>query len=125
MRQCLHLERERPRVPPQPWYNDPLSDCSGEGLYLRDEDSGQVWSPTPLPARAEATYTVRHGFGYSVFETRVDGIHSELTVFVARDAAVKFSLLKLRNDSGRPRRLSATAMCSGCWAIWGGVRPCM
>jgi cyclic beta-1,2-glucan synthetase len=91
-----------------PWYNDPLSDCSGEALYLRDEDSGQVWSPTPLPARAEATYTVRHGFGYSVFETRVDGIHSELTVFVARDAAVKFSLLKLRNDSGRPRRLSAT-----------------
>ena len=93
-----------------PWHNDPLGDPGGEALYLRDEETGQVWSPTPLPAlAAEAAWVIRHGFGYSVFETRVDGIHSELTVFVALDAAVKFSVLKLRNDSGRPRRLSATA----------------
>ncbi len=91
-----------------PWHNDPLCDPSGEAIYLRDEESGRVWSPTPLPAPADAAYTIRHGFGYSVFETRVDGIHSELTVFVAVDMAVKFSLLKLNNESGRPRYLSAT-----------------
>ena len=51
---------------------------------------------------------IRHGFGYSVFETRVDGICSELWVYVAIDAAVKFSVLKVRNESGRRRRLSAT-----------------
>jgi cyclic beta-1,2-glucan synthetase len=61
-----------------------------------------------LPARAATSYTVRHGFGYSVFETRSAGIHSELWVYVALDAAVKFSVLKVRNESGRARRLSAT-----------------
>lgn len=91
-----------------PWYNDPVSDASGEALYLRDEETGGLWSPTPLPIRAVAPYLIRHGFGYSVFETCAEGIHSTLTVFVARDAAVKFSVLKLRNRSGRPRRLSAT-----------------
>ena len=92
-----------------PWHNDPVSDPSGEALYLRDEESGLIWSPTPLPVRAASPYVIRHGFGYSVFETRSTGIHSRLTVFVAQDAAVKFMALKLRNDSPRPRRLSATA----------------
>jgi cyclic beta-1,2-glucan synthetase len=91
-----------------PWHNDPVSDASGEALYLRDEKTGHFWSPTPLPVRAETPYLTRHGFGYSVFETHAEGIHSELSVYVATDAAVKFSLLKVRNDSGRPRRLSAT-----------------
>ena len=91
-----------------PWHNDPVSDASGEALYLRDEETGEFWSPTPLPARASARYVIRHGFGYSVFETRSAGIRSELCVYVSIDAAVKFSVLKVRNESGRPRRLTAT-----------------
>jgi cellobiose phosphorylase len=91
-----------------PWHNDPVSDTSGEALYLRDEETGHFWSPTPLPVRAAVSYVIRHGFGYSVFETRVGGIHSELWVYVAPDAAVKFSVLKVRNVSGRVRKLSAT-----------------
>ncbi|HEY8585500.1 MAG TPA: glucoamylase family protein [Rhodanobacter sp.] len=92
-----------------PWHNDPVSDGSGEALYLRDEATGHVWSPTPLPCRGSGTYTTRHGFGYSVFEHHEDGIHSELWVYVALDASVKFSVLKLRNHSGQPRQLSVTA----------------
>ena len=91
-----------------PWHNDPVSDSSGEAIYLRDEETGQFWSPTPLPARGTGEYVTRHGFGYSVFEHVEDGIHSELWVYVALDASVKFSMLKLRNDSGRPRRISVT-----------------
>ena len=34
-----------------PWSNDPVSDSSGEAFYLRDEESGHFWSPTPLPSR--------------------------------------------------------------------------
>ena len=60
-----------------PWYNDPVSDASGEAFYLRDEESGQFWSPTPLPARGATPYVTRHGFGYSVFEHTEDGIRSE------------------------------------------------
>jgi len=92
-----------------PWHNDPVGDGGGEALYLRDEDTGQVWSPTPLPCRGRGSYTTRHGFGYSVFEHVEDGIRSELWIYVALDASVKFSVLKLRNNSGRTRRISVTA----------------
>ncbi|MEO6422540.1 MAG: glucoamylase family protein [Candidatus Nitrotoga sp.] len=91
-----------------PWRNDPVSDGGGEAFYLRDEESGYYWSPTPLPKCGLTPYITRHGFGYSVFEHNESGIHSELWVFVALDASVKFTMLKVRNDSGRPRQLSVT-----------------
>jgi cellobiose phosphorylase len=91
-----------------PWHNDPVQDPTGEALYIRDEHTGQLWSPTPSPARGLTPYVIRHGFGYTVFEHTENGIASELWVYVAMDAAVKFSMLKLRNVSGRPRRLSVT-----------------
>jgi cyclic beta-1,2-glucan synthetase len=92
-----------------PWANDPVGDAGGEAIYLRDEETGQVWSPTPWPVPAPTPYVVRHGFGYSEFATQAGGIHSELRVFVAVDDPVKFSVLTLHNRSGRARRLSATA----------------
>jgi cellobiose phosphorylase len=91
-----------------PWANDPVSDGGGEALYLRDDDSGHYWSATPLPARGRSPYVTRHGFGYTVFEHDEDGIRTELWIYVARDAAIKFSSLKVRNESGRPRRISVT-----------------
>ena len=91
-----------------PWGDDPVSDVSGEALYLRDEETGAFWSPTSLPCGGNTPYVTRHGFGYSVFEHEEDGIRSELTVFVDLDAAVKFSKLKIRNNSGRGRQLSVT-----------------
>lgn len=91
-----------------PWHNDPVSDSSGEAFYLRDEETGHYWSPTPLPVRGTGAYITRHGFGYSVFEHNEGGVYSELWVYVALDASVKFSVLKLRNLSGRVRKLSVT-----------------
>ena len=91
-----------------PWHGDPVSDSGGEVFYLRDEESGSFWSPTPLPRCGAAAYCTRHGFGYSVFEHSEEGIHSELWIYVALDASVKFAVLKVRNESGRPRQLSAT-----------------
>ncbi|MGB5457930.1 MAG: glucoamylase family protein [Gammaproteobacteria bacterium] len=96
-----------------PWHNDTLSDSSGEALYIRDEETGAFWSPTPLPARGESGYVCRHGFGYSVFEHYQAGISSELYTYVSMDAAVKFAVVKLRNHSGRSRRLSLT----GYWEL--------
>ncbi len=93
-----------------PWSDDPVLDTTGEAIYIRDEQTGQFWSPTPLPARGATPYAIRHGFGYTVFEHTEFGIASELWVYVAMDAPVKFSVLKLRNVSGRPRRLSVTGI---------------
>ncbi|WP_312770122.1 GH36-type glycosyl hydrolase domain-containing protein [Pseudoxanthomonas mexicana] len=91
-----------------PWHNDPVADSGGEAFYLRDEETGHVWSPLPLPCRGHGAYRTRHGFGYSVYEHVEDGIASELWVYVAVEDAVKYSVLKVRNLSGRTRRLSAT-----------------
>ncbi|HTU00790.1 MAG TPA: glucoamylase family protein, partial [Candidatus Sulfotelmatobacter sp.] len=103
-----------------PWHNDPASDASGEAVYLRDDESGHVWSPTPLPSRGPQPYITRHGFGYSVFEHTEGGIRSELWVYVALDAPIKLAVLKVRNESGRSRRLSATGYVE--WVL-GDVRP--
>ena len=103
-----------------PWDIDPVSDSSGEAFYLRDEESGRFWSPTPLPSRGSMPYVCRHGFGYSVFEHTEDGIRSEMWVYVALDAPVKFTVWKVRNESGRSRRLSATGYVE--WVL-GDLRP--
>ena len=65
-----------------PWHNDPVSDPQSEAIYLRDDESGAVWTPTPLPVREQDAYRARHGQGYSVFEHNSHAIAQELTVFV-------------------------------------------
>ncbi|MDX2033697.1 MAG: glucoamylase family protein, partial [Blastocatellia bacterium] len=92
-----------------PWSNDAVSDPPGEVIYLRDEESGTVWTPTPLPIREPQPYVIRHGQGYTTFEHDSHGIAQELTMFVPLDASVKISILRLRNRSDRRRRLSVTA----------------
>ncbi len=91
-----------------PWNNDPINDLKGEAFYLRDEESGRFWSPAPLPSRGKSPYITRHGFGYSIFEHSEDGIDSQMCVYTDIAAPVKFIVLKLRNNSSRMRRISAT-----------------
>jgi len=91
-----------------PWHNDPVSDTPGEALYLRDEETGEVWSPTPLPAGGPAPYLVRHGAGYSVFEHHSHGLKQRLRLFVAPDAPIKVIHLRLENTCDRNRRITAT-----------------
>ncbi len=93
-----------------PWSNDPVSDPSGEVLYIRDDDSGEIWSPTALPIRDElAPYMACHGQGYSRFHHGSHGVLAELLQFVPLDDPIKISRLRLHNMSGRPRRLTITA----------------
>ena len=103
-----------------PWHNDAVTGASGEALYLRDDDDGHHWSPTPLPATGDGLYETRHGFGYSTFATTERGIASELRVYVAVDAPVKFFALTVRNQSGRTRRLSITTYAE---LVLGSQRP--
>ena len=66
-----------------PWSNDPVTDRPGEVIYLRDEESGELWSPTPAPIRLEqAHYSCTHGFGYTRFNQRSHGLALELTLLV-------------------------------------------
>jgi cyclic beta-1,2-glucan synthetase len=93
-----------------PWSNDPVSDPPGQAFYLRDEETGDVWSPTAQPIRDEhATYVARHGWGYSRFAHTSHGVAAELTEYVPLADPIKISRLTLRNLSGKTKRLSVTA----------------
>jgi len=93
-----------------PWSNDPVNDRPGEALYLRDEESGELWGATSAPIRLEhAHYRCTHGFGYSTFEQRAHGIALALTMFTPLDDPIKICRLTVRNDSARRRSLSVTS----------------
>jgi cyclic beta-1,2-glucan synthetase len=93
-----------------PWSNDHVFDTPGEALYIRDEATGEVWSPAALPIRDEAaSYLCRHGQGYTRFQHGSRGIQLDLTQFVPVEDPIKISRLAIQNDSGRLRRLSITA----------------
>ena len=91
-----------------PWRNDPVTDMPGEALYLRDEETGLVWSPTPMPAGADTAHVIRHGAGYSIFESQSHGLNQNLRLFAAPDAPVKIAHLRLQNLWERPRRVTVT-----------------
>ncbi|MCW3126276.1 MAG: glycosyltransferase [Bacteroidetes bacterium] len=103
-----------------PWNNDPITDQGGEAFYVRDEETGHYWSATPLPRISRSPYKVRHGFGYSVFEHMEAGIQSEMWVYVDIAATIKYTVLKLKNLSGRPRKISVTGYAD--WVL-GDLKP--
>jgi cyclic beta-1,2-glucan synthetase len=99
-----------------PWSNDPVSDPCGEAIYVRDDETGELWGPTALPIRCqESTYVARHGAGFSRFEHVHSGIRLGLTQFVPLTDPVKISVLTVENHSGRARRLSVTAFAE--WTL--------
>lgn len=91
-----------------PWTNDPVADPSGESLYLRDEITGKIWSPTPYPAGENTNYLCRHGQGYTIFESINQGFNQKYKVFADSEAPVKIIELTLTNQTGQDRRLTAT-----------------
>jgi cellobiose phosphorylase len=91
-----------------PWSNDPVSDPFGEAFYLRDDESGRVWSPLPGPCPAQSAFVVRHGFGRTRFGSRVFDLEQEVEFLVPPDEPVKLVAIRLKNH-GAARRLSFAA----------------
>ena len=89
-----------------PWSNDPVSDLPGEAIYIKDEVSGQMFTPVSLGRSDHGIYKVRHGFGYSVFLHEEEEIEQKLTVFTPLEEPLKLWLLELTNTSGRERYLA-------------------
>lgn len=90
------------------WSNDPVKDSEAEGLYIRDEYTGDVWSISPKPVRNNGKYIVEHGFGYSSFRHKAYGIAGEFTTFASLNKSVKLCIVKLKNDTDIERQLSLT-----------------
>jgi cyclic beta-1,2-glucan synthetase len=92
-----------------PWSNDPVTDASGEACYVRDDESGRIWSPAPLPIRVPGVeYVTRHGQGYTKFESTCNGIATEWLQLVAPADPLKVLRLALTNRTRVRKRLSVT-----------------
>jgi cyclic beta-1,2-glucan synthetase len=92
-----------------PWSNDPVTDRCGQALFVRDEETGDLWTPTAQPYRDEAaTYIAHHGFGYSRFEHASRELTLELLEYTPIEDPIRISRLTIRNTSKRARRLSVT-----------------
>ena len=91
-----------------PWSNDPVRDPTGEALYLRDEETGEIWTPTPLPSGSDQPYRVTHGAGYTIFEHNSHGLRQYLTLFASPEDPVKIIHLKVENTLAHTRRITAT-----------------
>ena len=88
------------------WQQELADDRSGRFLYLRDADSGEVWSLAPAPCGARYDrFACRHGLGYTTFESERHGVVAEWTLFVDAEAAVELWRVRLSDRSGRARRL--------------------
>ncbi len=101
-----------------PHAGDPVSDPTSEAIFVRDDETGSAWTPTPGPMRRrpdDGRCVIRHGAGITRFARASHGLGHQLEVFVDVDDPVKLSLLTLTNESGRPRRLSVFFYCE--WAL--------
>lgn len=89
----------------QPW------DRPGRYVMLRDTETGQYWSLSwaPTTDRKYDFYEARVGQGYTRITTEYDGIRAELTYFVPRDTLAEVWHVKVKNHSGRPRKLQVFA----------------
>ena len=92
-----------------PWHNDPVSDPVTDAIYLQDAEEGGLWSATPGPVDTGVPYRIRHGQGYSSFESVHEEIRTHLTLGMADEAPVRVSVLRATNESARARRLVVTS----------------
>jgi cyclic beta-1,2-glucan synthetase len=90
-----------------PWSNDPVSDPPGEVIYLRDDETGAYWTPTPAPSGGDSATIVRHGQGYTRFTQTSHGLEQDLFILVSPVEPVKLFHLRVKNPGDRPRRMSA------------------
>jgi cellobiose phosphorylase len=101
-------------------YNNVPVDHGGRYLYLRDQDSGEFWSPSWQPTRHELEdYTCRHGLGYTIIGSTCRGIQAQTRYFVPLGETLEVWQLTLTNHRAKPARLSVFSCVEFClWDAW-------
>ncbi len=88
-------------------YNNAPFDVGGRYLYLRDNASGDFWSPSWQPTRRDLdAYTCRHGMGYTVISSTYQGIAAETRYFVPLDENLEIWQFSITNQRSEPANLS-------------------
>ncbi|MBU4488940.1 MAG: glycosyl transferase family 36 [Candidatus Omnitrophica bacterium] len=89
------------------WVQDVIKDDYGKYIYIRDNDSKAIWSLSWKPTCPKfIKYEVRHGMGYTVITSVINGIEAELLIFVPFNEPVEIWKVTLKNKTGKKRSLS-------------------
>ncbi|NOZ75315.1 MAG: glycosyl transferase family 36, partial [FCB group bacterium] len=97
------------------WQQDLIRDNWGKYIYLRDEESGDFWSPTFQPVRKELDeYECCHGIGYTRFHSLYKGIEADLRLFVPVDDDLEIWTLRIRNTGDEQRRIGVFTYLEWC-----------
>ncbi len=98
-------------------YNNAPLDMGGRYIYLRDADSGEVWSPSWMPTRVDLdSYECRHGMGYTIISSHKDGISANTRYFVPLDSECEVWDLTLTNERETDARFDLFSAVE--FALW-------
>ena len=87
------------------WNNSASMDVPSEIIYMRDEETGKVWSLGANPAPDENNYNVIYGFGYAKYIHKSSKLIQEFEVFVPKEDSCKIGILKLKNTEPSKKKL--------------------
>jgi cellobiose phosphorylase len=80
-------------------YNNVPYDTGGRYLYLRNNDTGQFWSPTWQPTKnALEDYRCRHGMGYTKIQSSYCGLDAEVCYFIPEVETLEVWDVRLKNN---------------------------
>ena len=102
-------------------YNNVPADVGGRYLYLRDDDSGDVWSPSwqPVRRRGRGAIECRHGLGYTAIGSRRGGIAVETLYFVPLGETLEVWRVRVTNRRPTGASLSLFSAVEFClWDAW-------
>ncbi len=99
-------------------YNSAPLDTDGRFLYVRDDESGEAWSPTgrPMPEGTLDDYACRHGLGYTTIEGERRGISVDTTYLVPLGETLELWRTRVTNRRATPATLSLFAAVEFC--LW-------
>ncbi len=103
-----------------PWSNDPVQDSASEHYLLQDAQTGRLLPLTPATRTAlTLPHRVRHGQGYTSFDSAHEGLNVKTTFFAARDEAVKIVRVQISNIGHARARLRAIGLVE--WQLGGAI----
>ena len=98
-------------------YNNAPLDSGGRYIYLRDNSSGEYWSPTWQPTqRALDTYECRHGLSYTLIGSSYAGLRAEILYMVPLGETLEVWRLRLTNERDTPADMSVFSSVEFC--LW-------
>ncbi len=101
-------------------YDNIPFDSNGRYIYIKDDESGEFFSPTQKPCQTELdNYECRHGLGYSQIQATKNKIITSVTYFVPLGENLEVWKLEIRNMESESKDLTIFSFVEFC--LWDAV----